>query len=244
MVKFDMNALFAAVQQGISQEPDALSSNLDSQLTQVSPPSEAPSQVEPPAQATPPPSVISSNRLAPAPPCFPPGTLVHTSTVTPSESFIASPRNVILPRFPTRMNKPDTTPTKKKATAKKKPSKAATKAASTKAANAATKRASSSASMKIPPRTLSQPSITQTLAEIQEAVTEVKESESGSDLRKMRADMGNYFGDTSMDFLNSDEESSVASEAKSDYSGGILEVYNSPDASSQNSFINWRKKIQ
>jgi phage repressor protein C with HTH and peptisase S24 domain len=142
------------------------------------------------------------------------------------------------------MNKPDTTPTKKKATAKKKPSKAATKAASTKAANAATKRASSSASMKIPPRTLSQPSITQTLAEIQEAVTEVKESESGSDLRKMRADMGNYFGDTSMDFLNSDEESSVASEAKSDYSGGILEVYNSPDASSQNSFINWRKKIQ
>jgi hypothetical protein len=49
MVKFDMNALFAAVQQGVSQERDALSPNLDSQLTQVSPPSEAPSQAEPPA---------------------------------------------------------------------------------------------------------------------------------------------------------------------------------------------------
>jgi hypothetical protein len=42
--------------------------------------------------------------------------------------------------------------------------------------------------------------------------------------------MDNYFGDTSMDFLKNDKESSVASEAKSYYSGGILEVYNSPDA--------------
>jgi hypothetical protein len=48
--------------------------------------------------------------------------------------------------------------------------------------------------------------------------------------QEARADMDNYFGDTSMDFLKSNKESSVASEAKSDYSGGILEVYNSPDA--------------
>jgi hypothetical protein len=33
-----------------------------------------------------------------------------------------------------------------------------------------------------------------------------------------------------MDFLKDDEDFSVASAAKSDYSGGILEVYNSPDA--------------
>jgi hypothetical protein len=208
MVKFNMNALFAAVQQVISQEPDGFPPNLDSQLTQVSPPSEAPSQdevSESPAQATPPPSVLSSNHLAPAPPYFSPGTLIHTSTGTPSESFIASPGNVILPGYPTRMNKPDPAPTEKKAsTTKKKSTKAAIKAA-----NAATKCASSSTSKKksiIPPRTLSQPSITQTLAEMQEAVTEIKESELDPDLCKIqqfmqqeaRADMDNYFGDQNL----------------------------------------------
>jgi hypothetical protein len=48
--------------------------------------------------------------------------------------------------------------------------------------------------------------------------------------QEARADVNNYFADDSMNFLNSDKESSVASEAKYDYSGGILEAYNSPDA--------------
>jgi hypothetical protein len=238
MVKFDMNALFAAVQQGLSQESEGFSVTLDSQLTQVSPPSQAPPQDDPPTQSTPSPSVLSSNRLGLAPACFPTGTLIHSATITPSESFIASPGNVIVPRFPTRMNKPDPAPTKKKATTKKKPSKAATKAAKAATKRASSSSASSSTSKKIPPRTHSQPSITQTLAEMQETVTEIKESELDLNSRKMqqfmqqeaRADMDNYFGDDSMDFLKDDEDFSVASAAKSDYSGGILEVYNSPDA--------------
>jgi hypothetical protein len=45
--------------------------------------------------------------------------------------------------------------------------------------------------------------------------------------------MDNYFGDDSRDFLNNNSDSSSGvSEIGSNYSGGILEVYKSPDAKS------------
>jgi hypothetical protein len=232
MVKFDLNALLAAVQHGSTQLTQ------DSQSTRLNPTSSDEDVPE-----TPPPSVlVSTNRLGMAPPCFPPGTLVHTTTTSPS-SFITSPGNVVLPLFPTRANKPDphvptVTATKKAASTKNNPKKKAT----TKSSNSKKKPSSTSnhsSNTKIPPRSLSQPSLTQTLNNMHEkAAAVVKQSElETSEMQKFmkeeeRADMDNYFGDDSMDFLNHNDSDSISgvSVSGSNYSGGILEVYESPDA--------------
>jgi hypothetical protein len=228
MVKFDLNALLAAVQHGSTQLTQ------DSQTTRLNPTS---SDEEVPE--TPPPNVlVSTNRLGMAPPCFPPGTLVHTTTTSPS-TFITSPGNVVLPLFPTRANKPDHVPT---VTATKKAKNNPKKKTTTKSTNSKKKSSSTSnrsSNSKIPPRSLSQPSLTQTLNSMHEkAAAVVKQSElETSEMQKFmkeeeRADMDNYFGDDSMDFLNTNDSDSISgvSVSGSNYSGGILEVYESPDA--------------
>jgi hypothetical protein len=102
-----------------------------------------------------------------APPCYPAGTLVHTTTTSPS--FITSPGNVILPLFPTKTNKPNPVP---RVTATKKASKKTPiKKATTKINNFKKKSSSisnSSAKTKIPPRSPSQTSLTQMLSNMHE----------------------------------------------------------------------------